>query len=67
MAEHRVVRDTHCGYTVQIRRWWLPFWLGTACTKSTLREAESMAEGYARLPVKYLGTRDNWRGEFTHD
>jgi hypothetical protein len=57
MAEYRIVRDNFCGYEVQVRRWWWPFWIqaGFANTHSSVERAEAWAESHARKTVKYLG------------
>jgi hypothetical protein len=58
MAEYRIVTDAFCGFEVQIRSWWWPFWVeADFCnTFSTIEAAERFAEHHARGCVKYLGT-----------
>lgn len=40
--KYRIITDYWLGFTVQIKRWWLPFWYQTdVCnTHSSLKEAE---------------------------
>jgi hypothetical protein len=55
--EYRIVRDNYCGFEVQIRRWYWPFWsqVGFTNTHSTVEAAESYATSHAQGQVKYLG------------
>lgn len=55
--EYRIVRDGYCGYEVQIRRWWWPFWVEASfCnTHSSIEQAERWAEKHAQGTIKYLG------------
>jgi hypothetical protein len=58
MAEFRIVRDRFCGYEVQIRRWWWPFWVqaGWVNSHTSIEKAEEWARGYSqRFVVKRLG------------
>lgn len=36
----RIVKDRSCGYNIQIKRWWFPFWLYIGFRCITLEEAE---------------------------
>ena len=60
MARYRIVRDSYCGYEVQVWRWWFPFWLqcGFVNTHATIEAAEAYARRKVsgRAVVKYLGT-----------
>lgn len=47
MTRYRVVRDGYCGFEVQAKRWWLPFWIqcsgdhgGFTNTHSSLERAK---------------------------
>lgn len=57
MAEYRIVRDNFAGYEVQIRRWWVPFWVqANFCnTHCSIEAAERWAEQHAQGCVRYLG------------
>jgi hypothetical protein len=41
----RIVTDKYCGYEVQVRRWWWPFWIchGFANTHTNIEAAERYA------------------------
>ncbi|MCU7531580.1 hypothetical protein LRM64_20430 [Prescottella equi] len=45
MSEYRIVRDAWAGYEVQVRRWWLPFWVqkGFTNTFSSIEDARDYA------------------------
>jgi hypothetical protein len=60
MSEYRVVRDTYCGYEVQIRKWWhWPLWFAIGVnTHTSLERAEAFAKAHAKPCVKYLGRLD---------
>jgi len=58
--KYRIVTDRYCGYEVQIKRWWLPFWYQAegVNTHGSIEAAERWAERYAkqRSLVKELGS-----------
>ena len=56
-AEYRIVTDQYCGFEVQIRRWWWPFWtqVGLANTHTSIERAEAFARGHSKIVVKNLG------------
>jgi hypothetical protein len=58
--EYRIVKDRYCGYEVQKRVWWLPFWrqVGFCNTHSTVEKAEAFAAADVGQVVKYLGRLD---------
>lgn len=55
--EYRIVRDNYCGYEVQKRVWWSPFWwqVGFCNTHLSIEKAEAFAAADAQPTVKYLG------------
>jgi hypothetical protein len=55
--EYRIVTDNWCGFEVQIRRWWWPFWTQAdfSNTHSSMEAAELWAARHAQKQVKYLG------------
>jgi hypothetical protein len=57
MAEYRIVTDNSLGFTVQVRRWWWPFWsmANVVNSHAKLEWAEAYARRLARPTVKYLG------------
>lgn len=64
MAEYRIVRDNYCGFEVQIRRWWWPFWCQAdfSNTHSSIEAAEQWAKVHAASHVKYLGNLSEQKG-----
>lgn len=55
--QYRIVRDVYCGYEVQVRRWWWPFWMqaGFTNTHVSVDKAERWAKQHAQWCVKNLG------------
>lgn len=65
---YRIVTDNYCGFEVQVKRWWCPFWVqchgehGPANTWPSVEKAEEFAKRHAlgkehrfgRQVVKYL-------------
>lgn len=52
---YRIVRDTYCGYAVQVWRWWFPFWVEPVInTHSSVERAEAWLETHKAEVVKYL-------------
>lgn len=44
-TKYRVVGDSYCGFEVQIKRWWFPFWLQAGTnTHPSLESAKRMIE-----------------------
>lgn len=52
----RIITDKYCGYEVQCRRWYWPFWiqLGGSNTHSSILDAESYAVRVSKRFVKYV-------------
>ena len=57
---YRIVRDRYCGYEVQQKLWWCPWWHQPECnTRSTVEGAEQWLRLYLRARsngnvVKYI-------------
>lgn len=58
--EYRVVNDAYMGFSVEIRRWWWPWWAKLSGTYGGIEAAEAKAFGHAGGVVKHLG---RWTGE----
>ncbi|BBD74649.1 hypothetical protein [Pectobacterium phage PPWS2] len=54
-TQYRIVRDDYCGYEVQRRFWWCPFYFQIKInTHHSIEEAERWLRVYLREVVKYL-------------
>lgn len=56
--KYRIVRDSYCGYEVQVKRWWLPIWSAIGVrghftnTHVSIEDAEQFAKSSG--VVKYI-------------
>lgn len=59
MTIYRIVTDKFCGYEVQAKRWWFPFWMQCDFknTHVSIKDAEQWANEFAKdsNEVKRLG------------
>jgi len=55
-TRYRIVRDQYCGYEVQKRTWYWPFWIscGFCNTHCTVEGAEQWLRGYMNEVVKEI-------------
>ncbi len=51
---YRIVRNPYSGFTVQVKRWWFPWW-ADIFSEHTHEEARKRAAGHAAGVVEYLG------------
>jgi len=55
LKRYRIVRDSHCGYSYQIWKFFWPFWVCGYGTFSTIEEAENTIEIRRKTHVvKYI-------------
>jgi len=54
-TRYRIVKDNYCGYEVQVRRWYFPFWIqhGLFNTHSSIEGARQYIEGLSNQVVEY--------------
>ena len=52
----RIVRDGYCGYEVQFREWWMPFWLehGFTNTHVSIARAKDYIERHKTHVVEVV-------------
>ncbi len=57
MAQYRIVTDMYCGYEVQVRYWWFPFWrqLANCNSHSSVEKAEDWAKRLPGQEIKRWG------------
>jgi len=52
-TKYRIVKDNWCGFEVQCKRWWWPFWIQCDCanTHLTIEGARAFAKSHSRRHV----------------
>ena len=53
-TQYRIVKDSYCGYEVQYRRWWFPFWVqhGFTNTHISVEKAREYIDGIVDCVVE---------------